>query len=395
MIWTGIATKLHVKAIAPVLPAGTPGGFALVTYGVDAAGADIPNANIVGPGGPVTLVHYSSTGMLRIDAKRAPTVPAYLPYSGSGIGSTTINVRSAGMPLTSTVVRVQKEAAPSRLILTAVTTAKGSAVAEFDVSASGNAAPVKKIVGAIAVTGFFGMNARNEFWANLSYRSGGGELTGTAQQYSSSLNLLGAVTVNGMYDATVDREGNFYALTPTSVDVYASGTFATKLLRSLETWNGCEEHYGYYEDCAGRIGVDRSGNVYVATPYSYYYPSTGILEYAAGSAGAAPTIRTLDTDGLGASRLGFDDAGNVYATFPGDDGLWEYAPGATEATQILPGTPIADFTVDRAGNIYVIVAVAGDEDAIEVFPPGASVPAQTIAGPATGLVDAEGIAVTP
>lgn len=82
----------------------------------------------------------------------------------------------------------------------------------------------------------------------------------------------------------------------------------------------------------------------------------------------------------GPSGMTFDKQGNLYVGHTGQPGsILVYPPGSTMPSQTIPfnyGSP-GDLAFDAAGNLYVIAA-DGYLGAVCVFPPGASTPSRVI-----------------
>lgn len=116
--------------------------------------------------------------------------------------------------------------------------------------------------------------------------------------------------------------------------------------------------------------VDHSGNLYVANANN-----GTVVEYLAGSTNVD---RVLQTPGIEADGLAFDQQGNLYVAYRTGNGVGqasieEWAPGSTTGKSLgMALTAPQGLVVDANGNI--VVAETETADRIDVFSPGSQMP---------------------
>ena len=119
------------------------------------------------------------------------------------------------------------------------------------------------------------------------------------------------------------------------------------------------------------IFVGHDGTLYVAEPALYQ-----VAEY---TAGATSPSKTLTISG-GAYGVATDNHNNLYVSYlskiDGVSHVEEFAPGSSTGTNLPFTVPFAgELKLDKANDIII-----GDrnDDVIDIFPPGATMPSRTI-----------------
>ena len=231
----------------------------------------------------------------------------------------------------------------------------------------------------------------------------GGNVAPAATLSGSSTNLQAPFAI------AIDASGNAYVANLAagpggtgSITTYAAGTSGN--IAPLTAISGIATMLA---EPAG-ITVDRNGNIYVANL------SNIVTEYSPGSNGNAAPIATIagpDTMLAAPDAIALDARSKIYvANLIGGSSaagsITIYASGSSgDAAPITTITgPSTDLSapealaLDSAGNIYVANLTGGSLNlgAITVYPSGSngdSTPDIVIAGPDTGLLNPQGIAV--
>jgi hypothetical protein len=125
--------------------------------------------------------------------------------------------------------------------------------------------------------------------------------------------------------------------------------------------------------------VDSSGDVFVSNAGSYstyggsYADGGTVVEYQSGS---TSPYQVLQTPGIEADGMDFDQQGNLYVAYRTSDGtgsIEEFAPGSTQGTVLgMSLNQPQGVLVDNKGNIVAVET--GGTNRIDVFPPGQQTP---------------------
>ncbi len=152
------------------------------------------------------------------------------------------------------------------------------------------------------------------------------------------------------------------------------------------------------------LALDGRGDVYVANR-----SGDAITVYAPAANGNAAPSRTIQGSKTGLNEptsIAVDAERNIYVTNLADRSVTTFAPGASgdvAPVRIIRGkrtrlTAAFAIAVDRAGTVYVVNSDDKDISGLLVFRPRASgdvAPTRIIAGPATKLETPSGVAVDP
>ena len=147
------------------------------------------------------------------------------------------------------------------------------------------------------------------------------------------------------------------------------------------------------------IAVDPAGDLFVQG-YRNSNSEFDIYVYPAGATGAAtPSAIISNSNAYG---LCLDSAGKLYAAkFLGSDGIQVYDPSTPAASPVRtisvpPGIFGNNIATDSSGNIYILKSGLAQDSRIFLLSASGSKNASllaTISGPATGLINPDGLAV--
>jgi hypothetical protein len=411
----GIA-KAFTTTISPAaVTQGVPNVVTFSLYGLDAAGAVIPESSVYDENGIVVTSHigvksgpYTAQGIYRsygnailsevfpYDGRMSGTEVFEFFGSGKNAGvkyasaTLTMNPGPAGVPQIAVWNWGAHAYMPGTLVL-------------FTADANGNASPWRTYsLEAPAIS----MDDSGGFWAGpftTDERTTGatwmerydntGKATANVVPSSPGLSFVGAAiganqdlyAVQGTLRDSVTQGHECPAKEP-SLATYTAASSWTRVPRSINL-RGVQ--------CPASVAVDRQGNTYVTRPY-------GIVdEFAPNVNGDAPPIREFTG---GAYSMATDSAGNFYevGSYYNENGscircLREFAPGSSTPVYILPTVYPVSIAIDAHDVLYVLVQQSELSATyfVEVFPPGATTPSRTITGPNTGLTQPQFITVAP
>jgi sugar lactone lactonase YvrE len=223
-------------------------------------------------------------------------------------------------------------------------------------------------------------------WLSPAAKVPGRRLLYVSQEYASDVVIypekgdrrkpIGMITagVNDPWGLYIDNhgtlyvanQGNYYSSTST-VTAYSAGstspslTFSQDLSRPLYP----------IVDSSGDVFVSNAGGYTTSEP-SYAQGGT-VVEYRSGSTSA---YQVLQTPGIEADGMDFDQQGNLYVAYRTSDGtgsVEEFAAGSTQGKVLgMSLNQPQGLLIDNVGNIVVVET--GDTNRIDVFPPGQQTP---------------------
>jgi hypothetical protein len=243
--------------------------------------------------------------------------------------------------------------------------------------------------------------------ANLS----GNNVTAYPVGSNGNVSPLAAGTgLSGPAGIARDSSGNLYVVNENtdSVTVYAPGANGNVI--PIATIGGVNTGL----DVPTGIALDSSNNIYVTNAGSLNGDADSVTMYASGNSGnVAPvlTITGADTGLADPTSIGLDSSGNLYVANSGDqiggaDSVTVYTagsngdalPSATISGSSTGLTVPSGIALDSSNNIYVVNngSSVGVTDSVTIYASGSNgnvAPSITISGSNTGLDSPGGIAI--
>jgi hypothetical protein len=407
--------KSFTTTISPAaVTQGFPANVTASLWGVDAAGKIIPEPAVYGTNGKVVTtkravksgpyaakdihIGYATNAIFsdvlaydgRLSGSETFLFPGSRENAGVTYGSATLTM-NPGSPGVAQIAVWPFGPSATRL----------GTLALFSAGANGNAPPWRTYIMegppiSMDVTGAFwagpfttDQQATGKTWI-ARYDNSGAALANVKP--SSGLSFVGAATDSKQnlfaVQGTLKRRGNQGYICPADepeLAMYSASSGYTNVVRAVDLQSA---------QCPASVTVDRKGNTYVTRPYGV------VDEYAPNVNGDAPPIRSF----TGSTRsMATDSAGDVYQAGNYSQSnpscincLRKFAPGSNTPVYILPTVYPVAIAIDAHDNLYVLEEQGEFEPnySIAVYPPGATTPTRTIAGPNTGLVQPEFIAVS-
>jgi hypothetical protein len=390
--WVGIATKLGFIVSPKALRQGQFTTLDVVAYGIDAAGALIPESKAIGPQHQAVTIKIAAVGPYtgRLCTSLTPLYTR-CPLSYDGVSGQSQVLTATATPAVITGARRTVRVAVGPTAAPQVVAGSGfgngystPGIAQFANGARGDVRPLRALQ--LHGSSPFGLNGAGDFWLAGKRYSESGVLLGQITPVTGYTIVAGATDAAGDVYLAQAKIGNFgVGFQSFQVDEYAAGSYGQPPIRSI-----VPAHFPSYVQRTS-IAVDGSNNLFVAYDVSQPSESEEIDEFAGDQAGTLDPIRSILISGF-PQEMATDAAGNLLV--PIDGTLFEYAPASTTGTPLLPGTSVFAVAVDASGSIYAGVPRAGQTYGIEVFPAGASTPSRTIAGVRTRLSSGDSITLT-